>query len=153
MQRAAAAFGNAPGDGQAQAAAGAAAGALAPKALAGAFAILRAHAGAGDRARLVAVLAEPVPQDRSIDLKLAREHATASAVYAERMRVFIRTHVNRVLNTVEGRALAETSAVLMSKSADPSLAEQLLGWRAQRDVSAMCQDAWRWQSSAARNAA
>jgi nucleoside-diphosphate-sugar epimerase len=37
--------------------------------------------------------------------------------------------------------------------ADPSLAEQLLGWRAQRDVSAMCQDAWRWQSSAARNAA
>ena len=37
--------------------------------------------------------------------------------------------------------------------ADPSLAEQLLGWRAQRDVSAMCEDAWRWQSSAARNAA
>ena len=37
--------------------------------------------------------------------------------------------------------------------ADPSLAEQLLGWRAQRDVTAMCQDAWRWQSSAARNAA
>jgi UDP-glucose 4-epimerase len=31
--------------------------------------------------------------------------------------------------------------------ADPALALQLLGWRAQRDLQAMCQDAWRWQSS------
>ncbi|MFD0737915.1 UDP-glucose 4-epimerase GalE [Lysobacter koreensis] len=30
--------------------------------------------------------------------------------------------------------------------ADPTLAEQLLGWRAQLDVDAMCRDAWRWQS-------
>jgi UDP-glucose 4-epimerase len=30
--------------------------------------------------------------------------------------------------------------------ADPSLAESLLGWRAKFDISAMCQDAWRWQS-------
>ena len=30
--------------------------------------------------------------------------------------------------------------------ADPTLAEQLLGWRAQRDVQAMCEDTWRWQS-------
>jgi len=29
--------------------------------------------------------------------------------------------------------------------ADPTLAEQLLGWRARRDVQAMCEDAWRWQ--------
>ena len=29
---------------------------------------------------------------------------------------------------------------------DPALAQQLLGWRAQLDVDAMCRDAWRWQS-------
>ncbi|MGB7816893.1 MAG: UDP-glucose 4-epimerase GalE [Methylotenera sp.] len=30
--------------------------------------------------------------------------------------------------------------------ADPSLAESLLGWRANLDIYAMCRDAWRWQS-------
>lgn len=30
--------------------------------------------------------------------------------------------------------------------ADPSLAQQLLGWRAQRDLARMCEDSWRWQS-------
>lgn len=30
--------------------------------------------------------------------------------------------------------------------ADPSLAQQLLGWRAKLDLEAMCRDAWRWQS-------
>lgn len=29
--------------------------------------------------------------------------------------------------------------------ADPMLAEQLLGWRAVRDLQTMCADAWRWQ--------
>jgi len=29
--------------------------------------------------------------------------------------------------------------------ADPSLAAELLGWRAQRDAEAMCRDAWRWE--------
>ena len=31
--------------------------------------------------------------------------------------------------------------------ADPALALALLGWRAERDLAAMCTDAWRWQSS------
>lgn len=30
--------------------------------------------------------------------------------------------------------------------ADPARAERILGWRATRDVDAMCRDAWRWQS-------
>ncbi|MEO7941456.1 MAG: UDP-glucose 4-epimerase GalE [Burkholderiaceae bacterium] len=30
--------------------------------------------------------------------------------------------------------------------ADPALAQNLLGWRAERDLQTMCQDAWRWQS-------
>ena len=29
--------------------------------------------------------------------------------------------------------------------AEPSLAQQTLGWRAERDLAAMCADAWRWQ--------
>jgi UDP-glucose 4-epimerase len=31
--------------------------------------------------------------------------------------------------------------------ADPTLAQQVLGWQARRDLDAMCVDAWRWQSS------
>lgn len=30
--------------------------------------------------------------------------------------------------------------------ADPSLAEKLLGWRAEKGLEEMCRDAWRWQS-------
>ena len=29
--------------------------------------------------------------------------------------------------------------------ADPSLAAQLLGWRAQLGLGRMCEDAWRWE--------
>ena len=29
--------------------------------------------------------------------------------------------------------------------ADPSLAEKVLGWRAERGIDVMCRDAWRWQ--------
>lgn len=31
--------------------------------------------------------------------------------------------------------------------ADPSLAEALLGWRAEKGVQEMCEDTWRWQSN------
>ena len=40
------------------------------------------------------------------------------------------------------RRMGDVAAVY----ADPTLAEQLLGWRAELDVAAMCRDAWRWQS-------
>lgn len=30
--------------------------------------------------------------------------------------------------------------------ADPTLARELLGWRARRDIDCMCADSWRWQS-------
>ncbi len=32
--------------------------------------------------------------------------------------------------------------------ADPSRAEQILGWKAQYDLAAMCRDTWRWQQTA-----
>jgi UDP-glucose 4-epimerase len=31
--------------------------------------------------------------------------------------------------------------------ADPSLAAQELGWKAERDIDAMCRDTWRWQAA------
>jgi UDP-glucose 4-epimerase len=31
--------------------------------------------------------------------------------------------------------------------ANPALAEQFLGWRAERDLQTMCADAWRWQNN------
>lgn len=31
--------------------------------------------------------------------------------------------------------------------ADPTLAEQVLGWRAEHDLERMCEDTWRWQSN------
>lgn len=31
--------------------------------------------------------------------------------------------------------------------ADPALAERLLGWRAEKDITAMCEDTWRWQQN------
>ncbi|MCV2217486.1 UDP-glucose 4-epimerase GalE [Thauera sp. Sel9] len=31
--------------------------------------------------------------------------------------------------------------------ADPNRAAEVLGWRAERDLAAMCEDAWRWQCS------
>ena len=30
--------------------------------------------------------------------------------------------------------------------ADPTYAQQVLGWSAERDLELMCKDAWRWQS-------
>jgi UDP-glucose 4-epimerase len=35
--------------------------------------------------------------------------------------------------------------------ADPALAANLLGWRAERGIDAMCADSWRWQQWAASN--
>jgi UDP-glucose 4-epimerase len=35
--------------------------------------------------------------------------------------------------------------------ADPALAERLLGWKATRDIDAMCLDTWRWQQSTKQN--
>lgn len=31
--------------------------------------------------------------------------------------------------------------------ADPSYAEQALGWKAELDIDRMCEDAWCWQSN------
>ena len=48
--------------------------------------------------------------------------------------------------TVPIRFAPRRAGDIASCYADPALAWSLLGWRAQRDLAAMCADAWRWQS-------
>jgi UDP-glucose 4-epimerase len=47
--------------------------------------------------------------------------------------------------TVACRTAPRRAGDIASCYAQPDLAQQLLGWRAQRDLAAMCEDAWRWQ--------
>lgn len=44
------------------------------------------------------------------------------------------------------RIVARRPGDVASCYANPSLANQLLGWQAQRGLPQMCEDAWRWQS-------
>lgn len=44
------------------------------------------------------------------------------------------------------RIIARRAGDIASCWADPALAESVLGWRAEHDLSRMCADAWRWQS-------
>lgn len=60
----------------------------------------------------------------------------------ELVRAFARASGREVPYEIVGRRAGDVAEVY----ADPSLARQLLGWKAQFDVDAMCRDAWRWQS-------
>jgi len=44
------------------------------------------------------------------------------------------------------RIVARRAGDVAACYANPSLAQRLLGWRAQRNLADMCTDAWRWQS-------
>ena len=48
--------------------------------------------------------------------------------------------------TVPYRIVERRQGDVAEVYADPARAADVLGWRAQRDVDAMCRDAWRWQS-------
>lgn len=47
--------------------------------------------------------------------------------------------------TVPYQIVARRPGDAASVYADPTLAQQLLGWKAELDLDAMCRDAWRWQ--------
>jgi len=57
----------------------------------------------------------------------------------------------RAFERASGRAIptekvARRAGDVAESYADPSLAERLLGWKAQYGIDDMCRDAWRWQS-------
>ena len=57
----------------------------------------------------------------------------------------------RAFEAASGRAVpyeivARRAGDVAACYADASLAQSLLGWKADRDVAAMCADSWRWQS-------
>ena len=59
--------------------------------------------------------------------------------------------VVKAFEAVSGRAVPYTFVPrrpgdIAECFADPALAEQLIGWRAVRELDDMCADAWRWQS-------
>lgn len=57
-------------------------------------------------------------------------------------------HFERVNQVkVPRRFAARRAGDIAQYWADPALAHQLLGWRANRDLDQMCRDAWRWQTS------
>ena len=63
----------------------------------------------------------------------------------EMVRAFERASGRAVPYKIVARRAGDIAACY----ADPTLAHQLLGWSAQRDLDAMCRDAWRWQCNPA----
>lgn len=59
----------------------------------------------------------------------------------EMVRAFERASGQAVPFEIVGRRAGDVAACW----ANPSLAAEVLGWRAERDLAAMCEDAWRWQ--------
>lgn len=55
------------------------------------------------------------------------------------------------INTVSvpRRIVARRPGDIAACYADPGRANRVLGWRAEKDLAAMCRDAWRWQSTSA----
>jgi UDP-glucose 4-epimerase len=65
----------------------------------------------------------------------------------ELVRAFAETSGKPVPYRVVGRRPGDIARCY----ADPSLALELLGWKAQLGIESMCADTWRWQQWAARN--
>ena len=61
----------------------------------------------------------------------------------ELLRAFERASGRAVPHEIAPRRAGDVAAYY----ADPALAERLLGWKATRDLDAMCTDSWRWQAA------
>jgi len=61
----------------------------------------------------------------------------------ELVRAFERASAHTVPHAIEARRDGDVAACW----ADPSRANQLLGWQAERSIEQACADGWRWQSS------
>ena len=61
----------------------------------------------------------------------------------ELVRAFERASGREIPYEIVGRRPGDVAAMY----ADPSLAQAMLGWRAELDLEAMCRDAWHWQTT------
>lgn len=77
--------------------------------------------------------------DRSLTINLGTGRGVS---VLELVRAFEKATGRHVPYTIAARRAGDVAEVF----ADPSLAQQLLGWRAELDLEAMCRDAWHWQS-------
>ena len=80
---------------------------------------------------------ETAPQCFTVNLGTGRGYSVLDMV-----RAFERVSSQQVPIRMGPRRPGDVAACY----ADSSLANALLGWHAQRDLEAMCSDAWRWQS-------
>ncbi len=92
--------------------------------------LARAHADAMDYL---------IREDRSLTVNLGTGRGVS---VLELLRAFDRAAGRAIPYRIVPRRPGDVAEVY----ADPAMAVQLLGWKAERDVDAMCRDAWRWQS-------
>ncbi|PID46632.1 MAG: UDP-glucose 4-epimerase GalE [Proteobacteria bacterium] len=59
----------------------------------------------------------------------------------------IEAFANASAREVAYQIVARRSGDVACCYADPSLAERLLGWKAEKGIQEMCEDTWRWQSN------
>lgn len=81
-----------------------------------------------------------VREDRSFTVNLGTGRGVS---VLELVHAFERASGRHVPYEIVARRPGDAAEVF----ADPTLAHDLLGWRAEFDVDAMCRDAWRWQSN------
>jgi UDP-glucose 4-epimerase len=91
----------------------------------------------GHRAALEALWREP-PQLLTLNLGSGRGHSVLEVV-----RAFEAASGRPVPFELVGRRAGDAAQSV----ADASEAERRLGWRARRDLDAMCRDGWAWQSA------
>jgi len=87
----------------------------------------------------VAALQFLLEQSRSITVNLGTGHGHS---VLEVVRAYEAASGRPVPYDIVARRPGDVAACY----ADPALAAELLGWRAKRDLAAMCADSWRWQS-------
>src|SRR5690606_3812185 len=92
--------------------------------------LARAHADALDYL---------VREDRSLTVNLGTGRGVS---VLELVQAFARASGREIPYEIVARRPGDVAEVY----ADPSLANALLGWRAELGIDAMCRDAWRWQS-------
>jgi UDP-glucose 4-epimerase len=77
------------------------------------------------------------PGSLTVNLGTGRGHSVL-----EVLRAYAAASGRELPYRIAGRRAGDVAACY----ADPALAQQLLGWRAERDLARMCEDSWRWQS-------